>query len=73
MNQMKKKNSYLDAKYYFIEELGKSNYYIILIVYNYFIYSILIFRWEIEVVELAVPMSPEEVLLKREAIYRHES
>lgn len=70
---MKKKNSYLDAKYYFIEELGKSNYYIILIVYNYFIYSILIFRWEIEVVELAVPMSPEEVLLKREAIYRHES
>lgn len=30
-------------------------------------------RWEIEVVELAVPMSPDEVLLKREAIFRHES
>lgn len=24
-------------------------------------------------VELAVPMSPEEVLVKREAIFRHES
>ncbi|KRX02120.1 putative deacetylase LmbE-like domain [Pseudocohnilembus persalinus] len=30
-------------------------------------------EWDLEMVELAVPMSPEEVLIKRDAIYRHES
>lgn len=30
-------------------------------------------EWELEVCELLVPMSPEEVLMKRESIFRHES
>lgn len=71
---MLKNNSWKNAKYYYTEELGKSNY---LNTYNNnignFINILMKIRWEIEVVELAVPMSPDEVLLKREAIFRHES
>lgn len=30
-------------------------------------------EWELEITNLIVPLSPEEVILKREAIFRHES
>lgn len=30
-------------------------------------------EWEIELVDMAVPLSPEEVIIKRNAIFRHQS